>query len=99
VVRGTNLYPLAFAAPSGASASWLLAVANLSADDAPHTQLDISGCGPGPWAVERLDSAGRWRRARPAADNLLPVTVQHHSLAVYRLRRIEGRSGETRRFR
>jgi hypothetical protein len=90
VVGAANLYPLAFAAPAGNPASWLLAVANLSADDAMGAGLDVSGCGPGPWAVERLDAAGRWRRARPAIDGRLPASVGHHDLAAYRLRRIEG---------
>jgi hypothetical protein len=87
VTRGVNLYPLAFAAPSGAPVSWLLAVANLSADDAPDAWLDVTGCGPGPWSVERLDAAGRWRRANPPMNGILVAPIAHHAIAAYRLRR------------
>jgi hypothetical protein len=87
VARGTNLYPLAFAAPSGAPASWLLAVANLSADDAPDALLDVSGCSPGPWSAERLDAAGRWRRVGAPDEGILAAPAARHAIAAYRLLR------------
>jgi hypothetical protein len=80
---------LAFAAPSGAPAAWLLAVANLSADDAPDALLDVSGCSPGPWIAERLDAAGRWRRAGAPADGILAAPAARHAVAAYRLRRAQ----------
>jgi hypothetical protein len=75
VTRGANLYPLCFFRP--ADASWLVAVANLSADDAVDSALHLSFQ---PRRVERLAHDGSWQ----PEDHLI-VTVPAFSLAAWRL--------------
>ncbi len=90
---GVNLYPLAFTDPD--DGTWLLAVANLSADDAEAAELETAGLGPGDpgpcgmagtgWLAERLDAAGRWRGAIGPTGGRMAVKVGAFSLAAYRL--------------
>jgi hypothetical protein len=84
VVEGVNLYPLAFERPD--DGSWLLAVANLSADDAPDALLDITGLDARDGLqVEMLNGAGQWQPVGAAQAGRLSVDVQAFSLAAYRL--------------
>lgn len=87
VVRGVNLYPLAFTRPG--DGSWLLAVANLSADDVADAWLDISGvqeiAAGVMWSVEKLDGQGEWVAAAGPAGRILRVDVPAFTLAAYRL--------------
>ena len=79
VTRGANLYPLCFYRP--ADQSWLVAIANLSADDVTGASFALSfqqGSGPAGKA-ERLDPDGAWRQAE-ALDGNIPA----FSLAVWR---------------
>jgi hypothetical protein len=88
VVSGVNLYPFAFERP--ADGSWLLAVANLSADDVLDAILDIRGLAVGDesarWQVERLADDGQWQPAAAPEANRLSVSVDAFSLAAHRLR-------------
>jgi hypothetical protein len=86
VIESVNLYPLAFERPD--DASWLIAIANLSADDAPDAELDIKGLGPGArWQVETLTADGQWQPAAAPHGERLNVNAGAFSLAAYRLRR------------
>jgi hypothetical protein len=88
VVSGVNLYPLAFERP--ADGSWLLAIANLTADDAPDAVLDIRGLAAGDESahrqVERLAGDGQWQSADAPQANRLNASVDAFSLVAYRLR-------------
>lgn len=64
--------------------SWLLAVANLSADDAQDAELDLSGLGKGEWQVERLSKNGRWQTAAAWDKPRLRLDVRAFSVAVWR---------------
>ncbi|OQA42062.1 MAG: hypothetical protein BWY52_02346 [Chloroflexi bacterium ADurb.Bin325] len=86
-VRGANLYPLAFRRTG--DGSWLLALANLSADDVMDAWLDVGGildAAPGrAWRAARLDSQGAWRPAAGPAGRILRADAAAFALAVYRL--------------
>ncbi len=93
VTRGVNLYPLAFHRPG--DGSWLLAVANLSADDVAGAWLDISGildaasifegASGRAWRVERLDRQGMWQPAPGPAGHILRIDAPAFALVPYRL--------------
>ena len=74
VTRGANLYPLCFYRPE--DHSWLVAVANLSADDAGDALLALAFPRG---QVERLDPDGAWR-----LDEAAHLSVPAFSLAVWR---------------
>jgi hypothetical protein len=87
VTRGVNLYPLVFHRPG--NGSWLLAVANLSADDVTGAWLGISGIMEAApdraWRVERLDGAGAWQPAAGPAGHILRIDAPAFTLVAYRL--------------
>jgi len=87
IVRGANLYPLAFVDPE--DGSWLLAVANLAADDVQDATLLVSGLGHGPWRVARLTPEGLWRPAPEPVEGQLTLAVAAFSLAAWRLVRVQ----------
>ncbi len=83
VVSGANLYPLALANPG--DRSWLIAIANLSADDVTAAEVDVSGTGDSSWSAEQLDESGQWLPAPTIEDDRLRTAVGAYSLAVFRL--------------
>ncbi len=83
VVQGVNLYPLAFVDLE--AGSWLLAVANLAADDAKNAEVELFGPLDDSWQVERLDRRGRWRPVAGPVDRRLRLDVPAFSLVAYRL--------------
>jgi hypothetical protein len=94
VVSGVNLYPMVFFDPD--DESWLLAVANLSADDVRGAELDLAGLDEGAWQVERLSETGRWQATGSLHKTRLRLDVCAFSAVICRCQRtdLRGEAGK-----
>ncbi len=82
VTQGFNLYPLFFKAPEGNG--WLLAVANLSADDQPEAELECCHLQGKGQSLEILEAGGGWKLFPSLANSRLRLNVPAFSLVVVR---------------
>jgi hypothetical protein len=82
ITGDANLYPLAFQHPG--DGSWVIAVANLSADEAINAHLEVAFSSA---LVETLAVTGLWQPHAPVERGALPVKVPAFSLTVLRFSR------------
>jgi hypothetical protein len=80
VTGAANLYPLACYRPE--DHSWLIAVANLSADDAVEEQMAL---GFDAVSIERLTRSGEWQPVDRPVDRMLAGSVEAFDLGVWRI--------------
>jgi hypothetical protein len=80
ITKGVNLYPLVFTAPQ--NGRWLLAVANLSADDAAGEAALPLLAAQG--KVEHLGDDGQWGEETRLLDGRLQICVAAFSVGVWR---------------